>query len=70
MRQRTRKVLTLLLVAVMVMSLTVPAFAAEGDEADAALNETNEVVVTLGDTVTASTVEDTDKADFSTGDGE
>ena len=58
-----KKLISLLLSAAMAFSmLTVPAFAAEGDEADAALDETNEVVVTLGDTVTASTVPDADKA--------
>ena len=58
-----KKLISLLLSAALAVSmLTVPAFAAEGGEADAALDETNEVVVTLGDTVTASTVEDTDKA--------
>lgn len=58
-----KKLISLLLSAALAVSmLTVPAFAAEGGEADAALDETNEVVVTLGDTVTASTVEGTDKA--------
>ena len=58
-----KKLISLLLSAALAFSmLTVPAFAAEGDEADAALDETNEVVVTLGDTVTASTVPDADKA--------
>ena len=61
-----KKVVSLLLSAALVFSmLSVPAFAAEDDTA---LDETNEVVITLGDTVTASTVDDAAAAKDSTSD--
>ena len=76
-----KKFVSLLLAAALVFSLGVPAFADEGTEAlpaepEAAVaeaepemapeDETNEVVVTLCDTVTATTTEQAPAADIKT----
>ena len=61
-----KKIVSLLLSAALAVSLlSVPAFAAEPDTTDA-VDETNEVVVTLGKKVTTSTIEDAAAAADST----
>ena len=75
-----KKFVSLLLAAALVFSLGVPAFAegaealpaepeaavAEAEPETAPEDETNEVVITLGDTVTATTTEQTPAADTKT----